>query len=137
MLDKESENGNRYPVAIDITDSSVFSCGNTGNGIEHAYAVTTDKQEQLRAWVDKVIAAVEAATEAAVEAQDASSRAVEAARKAELATGTLEIGDGLKWVGQKLTVDTADAVQQDNTKPITSAAVYTEIGNIEALLAAI
>ena len=87
--------------------------------------------------MDKVLAAGEAATEAAGEAQDAASRAEEAARKAELATGTLEIGDGLKWVGQKLTVDTADAVQQDNTKPITSAAVYTEIGNIEALLAAI
>ncbi|MCI8712418.1 MAG: hypothetical protein HFH23_09075 [Ruminococcus sp.] len=56
LLYKESENGNRYPVAIDITDSLVFSGGNTGNGIYFAYAVTTDKQEQLRAWVDKVIA---------------------------------------------------------------------------------
>lgn len=31
----------------------------------------------------------------------------------------------------------ANAVEQDNTKPITSAAVYTEIGNINALLATI
>lgn len=31
----------------------------------------------------------------------------------------------------------ADAVEQDNTRPITSAAVYTEIGNINALLATI
>lgn len=31
----------------------------------------------------------------------------------------------------------ASAVEQDNTKPITSAAVYTEIGNINALLATI
>ena len=31
----------------------------------------------------------------------------------------------------------ADAAEQDNTRPITSAAVYTEIGNINALLATI
>lgn len=31
----------------------------------------------------------------------------------------------------------ATAVEQDNTRPITSAAVYTEIGNINALLATI
>lgn len=33
-----------------------------------------------------------------------------------------------------LSVDTASAVQQDNTKPVTSGAVYLQIGNIEALL---
>jgi len=31
----------------------------------------------------------------------------------------------------------ATAVEEDNTRPITSAAVYTEIGNINALLATI
>ena len=31
----------------------------------------------------------------------------------------------------------ANAVEEDNTKPITSAAVYTEVGNINALLATI
>lgn len=36
-----------------------------------------------------------------------------------------------------LSVDTAESVEKDNTKPITSAAVYTEIGNIEALLQAL
>ena len=49
--------------------------------------------------------------------------------------GGYEIGDGLKVVDGKLTVDTADAVEQDNTRPVTSAAVYTEVGNIEVLLA--
>ena len=44
------------------------------------------------------------------------------------------IGDGLKIVDGKLTVDTATEVEQDNTKPITSAAVYTTVGNIEVLL---
>ena len=31
-------------------------------------------------------------------------------------------------------VDTASAVEEDNTKPVTSAAVYMELGNVEALL---
>lgn len=31
-------------------------------------------------------------------------------------------------------VNTADDVEQDNTLPVTSAAVYTNVGNIEALL---
>ena len=34
-------------------------------------------------------------------------------------------------------VDTADAVEQDNTLPVTSAAVFVQTGNIEALLAAL
>lgn len=33
-----------------------------------------------------------------------------------------------------LSVWKADSVQEDNTHPITSAAVYTEVGNINALL---
>jgi len=118
-------------------DQIVKSCTFQTFVSEALSAPSESPPEPSKPWVDKVLAAGEAATEAAGEAQDAASRAEEAARKAELATGTLEIGDGLKWVGQKLTVDTADAVQHDNTKPITSAAVYTEIGNIEALLAAI
>ena len=45
------------------------------------------------------------------------------------------IGNGLKLENNVLSVDTANVVEEDNTKPVTSAAVYTEIGNIEALLA--
>lgn len=50
-----------------------------------------------------------------------------------------QIGAGLKLDEKTntLSVDTADVVEQDNTKPVTSAAVHTEIGNIEALLAAL
>lgn len=33
-----------------------------------------------------------------------------------------------------LRVNTADAAEEDNTRPITSAAVATQVGNIEALL---
>lgn len=36
-----------------------------------------------------------------------------------------------------LSVNTANVVEQDNTLPVTSAAVYTEVGNINALLESI
>lgn len=52
-------------------------------------------------------------------------------------TGGYIIGDGLKLEGRRLSVDVATSVDKDNTKPITSAAVFTEIGNINALLATI
>ena len=48
-----------------------------------------------------------------------------------------KIGRGLKVEGGTLMVDTADAVEQDNTLPVTSAAVFVQTGNIEALLAAL
>lgn len=51
--------------------------------------------------------------------------------------GGYAIGDGLKVENGKLSVDTATAAEQDNTKPITSGAVYAAVGNINALLATI
>jgi len=51
--------------------------------------------------------------------------------------GGIKVGSGLKIADGTLSVDTADAAQPDNTQPITSAAVYTQIGNIEVLLAQI
>lgn len=49
-----------------------------------------------------------------------------------------QIGHGLKVTGTNtLEVDTANDVEQDNTLPITSAAVYTTVGNIEILLGTI
>ena len=52
--------------------------------------------------------------------------------------GLVRIGENLKITKDGiLSVDTANAVEQDNTKPITSAAVHATIGNIETLLAAL
>lgn len=53
--------------------------------------------------------------------------------------GGYVIGDGLKLDPESnvLSVDTADTVEQDNTRPVTSAAVFTTVGNIDALLATI
>ena len=52
--------------------------------------------------------------------------------------GGAKLGDGLK-IDQAgvLSVDVADAVEADNTKPITSAAVNTLVGNIDSLLSII
>lgn len=93
---------------------------------------TAEPPESAAGWVEQVLAA-------GVQAVDAAAAAEQAAARAESAVpaGSLEIGSGLKFSGGKLIVDTADNVEQDNTKPVTSAAVYTEIGNIEALLAAL
>lgn len=93
----------------------------------------TTPPEPEKGWVDKVL-------EAGTSAKEAAERAEKAAKNAESAvpSGSLSIGNGLKWDADgNLIVDTADKVEQDNTKPVTSAAVHTEIGNIEALLAAL
>lgn len=49
--------------------------------------------------------------------------------------GVVRVGENLR-IGADgvLSVDTANAVEQDNTRPVTAAAVYTEVGNINALL---
>ena len=93
----------------------------------------TAPPEPEKGWVDQVL-------EAGTSAKEAAERAEEAAKQAESAvpSGSLSIGNGLKWESAgKLAVDTADKVEQDNTKPVTSAAVFTEVGNINALLATI
>ena len=52
--------------------------------------------------------------------------------------GGIKVGDSLKISADGvLSVDTAKAIEEDNTKPVTSAAVFTEVGNIEALLSKI
>lgn len=52
------------------------------------------------------------------------------------ATGGCKIGRGLTMDEETntLSVDIAEAVEEDNAKPVTSAAVYTQLGNIETLL---
>lgn len=48
-----------------------------------------------------------------------------------------EVDQTLSLVNGVLSVNTADVVEQDNTLPITSAAVHVSIGNIEVLLGTI
>ena len=49
----------------------------------------------------------------------------------------LKLGNGLKWEGEKLAVDTANDINQNNALPITAAAVYATVGNIGELLSTI
>ena len=52
--------------------------------------------------------------------------------------GGIKVGDALTITEDGvLSVVRTDAVEQDNTLPVTSAAVYAEIGNIAALLSTI
>lgn len=52
--------------------------------------------------------------------------------------GGIIVGDDLLVTAEgRLSVDKATTVEADNTRPISAAAVYTEIGNINALLATI
>ena len=53
----------------------------------------------------------------------------------ETVAGIIRVGENLRISADgTLSVDTAAAVEQDNTRPITAAAVFTEVGNINALL---
>ena len=47
---------------------------------------------------------------------------------------TFETDNTLKLENGILSVNTANSVDQDNSLPVTSAAVYATVGNIEALL---
>lgn len=54
------------------------------------------------------------------------------------AGGNFSLGHALAWDHQGLlAVQVADEAEADNTLPITAAAVYTELGNIEVLLSTI
>lgn len=71
---------------------------------------------------------------------EAKANLVEAINEAARSGGggtKYQIGNGLILDAKTntLTVDTANAVERDNIKPITSSAVYAVVGNINALLA--
>ena len=64
-----------------------------------------------------------------------AERAEAAAERAEEAGGiSFEVDETLTLANGILSVNTADDVEKDNTLPVTSAAVYAEVGNINALL---
>lgn len=71
---------------------------------------------------------------------EAKTNLVEAINEAARSGGggaKYQIGNGLILDAKTntLAVDTANVVERDNTKPITSSAVYAVVGNINALLA--
>lgn len=59
---------------------------------------------------------------------------IDAIEKANAEGVDFTVDETLKLENGKLSVNTADAVEADNTLPVTSAAVHVEIGNIDAIL---
>lgn len=95
------------------TASSVLAVIGRPKPSDYVYTPTEVKTvEALKEWVEERIAEIEG-------------------------TGGYSVGHGLKVVDGSLCVDAAAVVEADNTLPVTSAAVYTQVGNIEALLGTI
>lgn len=92
-----------------------------GDYYDGDYNVTPDAEEQVLR------------TRGLLMAEDVT---VEPIRPATTSTlGSVIVGSDLQITPEGvLSVDKADTVERDNTKPITAAAVYTEVGNINALL---
>ena len=64
-----------------------------------------------------------------------SGGSADVAIASETVAGIVRVGENLKISADGvLSVDTATAVEEDNTRPVTSAAVQTTVGNIEILL---
>lgn len=55
-------------------------------------------------------------------------------RDAEAQGVDFDVGNGLKMEGKVLSVDLAEGIEGDNTLPVSSALVFTTVGNIDALL---
>lgn len=51
--------------------------------------------------------------------------------------GVVKVGENLKIYEGVLSVETTNDAEEDNTKPMTSAGVYVELGNINILLSKI
>lgn len=125
-------------------------------------AATQEPPDAARPWVDEVLGAAEEAKKQADRAEqianDMSGGVVTGAVRydAEQTLTEEEKARARKNIGadtgvnfttdatltldpntQVLSVNTADDVEQDNTLPVTSAAVFAEVGNINALLGTI
>lgn len=76
-------------------------------------------------------------TETEVKSYDALDKRITALEKGGSGGGggtSFEVDETLSLKDGVLSVNTADSVEADNTLPITSAAVFVTVGNIEALL---
>lgn len=93
-----------------------------------------DPPDPARPWVDEVLDAARRAEEAAERAEAAGggggSSGSDLPAVTDVDNGKLLAVNAGKWVAQA----PATEVEPDNTRPITAAAVYATVGNIEALL---
>lgn len=90
-------------------------------------------EKELAYAVARAEAAAKAAEEAAEQAQEVVAGQIPPATADRI--GGIKVGENLEITEDGvLSVATADDMEQDNTLPITSAAVYTEVGNINSSL---
>jgi hypothetical protein len=120
-----------------------------------------DPSEPQQAWVDKVLEAAQKVNGAQIDVDSVRAQAdkiqadvgdltaLKTSDKSSLVAainevratggggGAIEVDGTLTFRDGVLSVNCAQAVEEDNTLPVTSAAVSMEIGNIEALLKAL
>lgn len=123
-----------------VEDALVKSCIYDTVCVPSLHAGAEPPDEPPKRWFDAIQAQIGDLSKLTTKAKDNLVAAInEAARSGGGSGGGYNIGPGLKLDAETntLSVDTAESVEKDNTKPITSAAVYTEVGNINALLATI
>lgn len=123
-----------------VEDVLVKSCIYDTVCVPSLHAGAEPPDEPSKRWFDAIQAQIGDLSKLTTKAKDNLVAAInEAARSGGGSGGGYQIGSGLKLDAETntLSVDTAEIVEKDNTKPVTSAAVYTEVGNINALLATI
>lgn len=123
-----------------VEDVLVKSCIYDTVCVPSLHAGAEPPDEPPKRWFDAIQAQIGDLSKLTTKAKDNLVAAInEAARSGGGSGGGYQIGSGLKLDTETntLSVDTAESVEKDNTKPVTSAAVYTEVGNINALLATI
>lgn len=123
-----------------VEDVLVKSCIYDTVCVPSLHAGAEPPDEPPKRWFDAIQAQIGDLSKLTTKAKDNLVAAInEAARSGGGSGGGYQIGSGLKLDAETntLSVDTAEIVEKDNTKPVTSAAVYTEVGNINALLATI
>lgn len=151
----------KYELQYRVNDQLAKSATGAASVYESLGESTAEPPEAQQAWVDKVLQAGAKAESAADRAEDAAIRqpypnketgtwwvwdATDGNYKdsGEPYAGSGEGGGGgssfiktdetLTLENGVLSVNTAKDAEEDNTLPITSAAVYAEIGNIDVLL---
>ena len=88
-------------------------------------------------WFDSILAQIGDLSDLTTLAKSNLVAAINEAARTGSGGTAFDIGPTLRLDGNTLSVNTTDAAEQDNTLPITSAGVYKEVGNINALLATI
>ena len=126
-----------------LTESTIDYAWHTDayTGIEIVSTVRTEGSEiileyhdVIAKWERDLFGEGESAVQRIKEAEEKAIKAIEEAGGGSGGGVNFEVGDKLSLVDGILNVKTADEVSEDNTLPVTSAAVHSTVGNIEILL---